>query len=605
MTASWRPGHTPSASGPRRLEDGASPAASRHAAGRRFRPGDSRSRLPAAAVADRRLPVGRPAPQSGTAGRRSRAAGSARGGSRRTPRRRLYWGRRDWPRCDSGVDRGFDQAGRRFDKSRLRARRVRVARAFTSIEYQDTCSAGSKTDWIRSRRKSRSSRRRRLSPSACTIRAARGPTSSSTRCWWRRSPSPKSGCSASSAGSSTGCRCRTARPSWQTEGWKLAGMAFIVLFVLPGTVWFHSLLNQQTLMGNYPMRIRWQVHRYLLKQSMTFYQDEFAGRIATKLMQTALAVRECVIKLIDVLELRRRLFPRHAGASSARPTGGWPRRWRLARRLRRAAALLRPAARQGRRGAGRRALDDDRPRRRQLHQHPDGQAVLARAPRGVLRARGHGELPRHGLPLDAAGHHAVRLALHAQLAAAVLGRPRCRSGCGSATRCRSARSPWSSAWCCGCGACRNGSCGRWPACSRTSARCRTASARSRCRRLVEDRPGAKDIVVPQGEIRSSDIGFHYGKRQGRHREPVADRAAGREGRPGRPLRRRQVDAGQPAAALLRPRERPHPDRRAGHRARSRRIRCAPDRHGHAGHLAAAPLGARQHPLRPARCQPRR
>ncbi|TIO28333.1 MAG: ABC transporter ATP-binding protein [Mesorhizobium sp.] len=87
----------------------------------------------------------------------------------------------------------------------------------------------------------------------------------------------------------------------ETERWKLAGMAFIVLFALPGTVWLHSLLNQQTLMGNYPMRIRWQVHRYLLKQSMAFYQDEFAGRVATKLMQTALAVRECVIKLIDVL----------------------------------------------------------------------------------------------------------------------------------------------------------------------------------------------------------------------------------------------------------------------------------------------------------------
>ncbi|MEW6633759.1 MAG: ABC transporter transmembrane domain-containing protein, partial [Pseudomonadota bacterium] len=87
----------------------------------------------------------------------------------------------------------------------------------------------------------------------------------------------------------------------QTESWKLAGMAFIVLFALPGTVWLHSLLNHQTLMGNYPMRIRWQVHRYLLKQSMAFYQDEFAGRIATKLMQTALAVRDCVIKVIDVL----------------------------------------------------------------------------------------------------------------------------------------------------------------------------------------------------------------------------------------------------------------------------------------------------------------
>lgn len=87
----------------------------------------------------------------------------------------------------------------------------------------------------------------------------------------------------------------------QTEGWKLAGMAFIVLVALPTTVFINSMINQQTLMGNYPMRIRWQVHRYLLKQSMAFYQDEFAGRIATKLMQTALAVRECVIKLVDVL----------------------------------------------------------------------------------------------------------------------------------------------------------------------------------------------------------------------------------------------------------------------------------------------------------------
>ncbi|RIK86816.1 MAG: multidrug ABC transporter ATP-binding protein [Hyphomicrobiales bacterium] len=87
----------------------------------------------------------------------------------------------------------------------------------------------------------------------------------------------------------------------RAEGWKLAGMAFVVLAFLPGIVLFNSLLNHQTLMGNYPMRIRWQVHRYLLRQSMTFYQDEFAGRIATKLMQTALAVRECVIKLIDVL----------------------------------------------------------------------------------------------------------------------------------------------------------------------------------------------------------------------------------------------------------------------------------------------------------------
>src|SRR3546814_2171820 len=48
------------------------------------------------------------------------------------------------------------------------------------------------------------------------------------------------------------------------------------------------------------MRIRWNVHRYLLRQSMDYFQDEFAGRIATKLMQTSLAVRETVIKLVDI-----------------------------------------------------------------------------------------------------------------------------------------------------------------------------------------------------------------------------------------------------------------------------------------------------------------
>ena len=49
------------------------------------------------------------------------------------------------------------------------------------------------------------------------------------------------------------------------------------------------------------MSIRWLAHRYLLRQSIGFYQNEFAGRIATKVMQTSLAVRESVMKLLDVL----------------------------------------------------------------------------------------------------------------------------------------------------------------------------------------------------------------------------------------------------------------------------------------------------------------
>ncbi|HIP76758.1 MAG TPA: ABC transporter ATP-binding protein [Psychromonas hadalis] len=85
------------------------------------------------------------------------------------------------------------------------------------------------------------------------------------------------------------------------EGLKLLGMSLLVLVVIPLITLLHSLIVHQTLLGNYPMSIRWFAHRYLLKQSFSFYQDDFAGRIATKVMQTSLAVRETVMKLLDVM----------------------------------------------------------------------------------------------------------------------------------------------------------------------------------------------------------------------------------------------------------------------------------------------------------------
>jgi len=82
---------------------------------------------------------------------------------------------------------------------------------------------------------------------------------------------------------------------------ELIKMAVMLLVVLPIVVFFHSAILHQALLGNYPMSIRWSAHRYLLRQSVSFYQNEFAGRIATKVMQTSLAVREAVMKLLDVL----------------------------------------------------------------------------------------------------------------------------------------------------------------------------------------------------------------------------------------------------------------------------------------------------------------
>ena len=76
------------------------------------------------------------------------------------------------------------------------------------------------------------------------------------------------------------------------------GLVTLVGVPLVTVVW--SLLFHQTIMGNYPMIIRWQAHRTMLGQSMAFYGDEFAGRVATKVMQAALGVRETVLKLLDV-----------------------------------------------------------------------------------------------------------------------------------------------------------------------------------------------------------------------------------------------------------------------------------------------------------------
>jgi ATP-binding cassette subfamily B multidrug efflux pump len=49
------------------------------------------------------------------------------------------------------------------------------------------------------------------------------------------------------------------------------------------------------------MRIRWLAHRYVLRQSVDFFQNDFAGRIATKIMQAALGTRDTVMKITEVL----------------------------------------------------------------------------------------------------------------------------------------------------------------------------------------------------------------------------------------------------------------------------------------------------------------
>ena len=87
---------------------------------------------------------------------------------------------------------------------------------------------------------------------------------------------------------------------WAREKGTL-GLLFLILLASILLASLQSLFKQQALAGNFPMRLRWNFHRLMLAQSLGFYQDEFAGRIATKVMQSALAVRDVWMILADIL----------------------------------------------------------------------------------------------------------------------------------------------------------------------------------------------------------------------------------------------------------------------------------------------------------------
>ena len=87
---------------------------------------------------------------------------------------------------------------------------------------------------------------------------------------------------------------------WQERGTTLAWLGVLLLASVV-VVGLQTVVKHQILAINLPMRLRWNFHRLLLGQSMAFYQDEFAGRITAKVMQTALAVRDTVFVLADVV----------------------------------------------------------------------------------------------------------------------------------------------------------------------------------------------------------------------------------------------------------------------------------------------------------------
>ena len=79
----------------------------------------------------------------------------------------------------------------------------------------------------------------------------------------------------------------------------LAWMAFVVLVARPLVIIAYELVKNQVLSPPFQARVRWQTHAYLLRQSLGYFQNDFAGRIANKLMQTGNALRDLIVQVSD------------------------------------------------------------------------------------------------------------------------------------------------------------------------------------------------------------------------------------------------------------------------------------------------------------------
>ena len=85
------------------------------------------------------------------------------------------------------------------------------------------------------------------------------------------------------------------------NGWLLIWIVLLVLVVEPLVALAHVMLFNQAMVPAFTNLIRWQTHRYVLRQSVGFFQNDFAGRIANRVMQTSLALRRSVAEFIDAV----------------------------------------------------------------------------------------------------------------------------------------------------------------------------------------------------------------------------------------------------------------------------------------------------------------
>lgn len=88
---------------------------------------------------------------------------------------------------------------------------------------------------------------------------------------------------------------------WARHGTELTVVALLIVFVRPILQALDVALINNAILPNFGTLIRWRAHRQVLRQSVGWFENDFAGRIANRIMQTPPAAGEVVFQAFDAL----------------------------------------------------------------------------------------------------------------------------------------------------------------------------------------------------------------------------------------------------------------------------------------------------------------
>ena len=88
---------------------------------------------------------------------------------------------------------------------------------------------------------------------------------------------------------------------WAEHGWQMIGLVIFILVLRPAIQGLDVLLLNNTILPNFGTLIRWRAHAHVLRQSVGWFENDFAGRIANRIMQTPPAAGEAVFQVFDAI----------------------------------------------------------------------------------------------------------------------------------------------------------------------------------------------------------------------------------------------------------------------------------------------------------------